>query len=66
MHRDALDTGRDQQHLRVQTCSEQRRGPVLVDDGVDGVEAAVGIARNGNAAASAGDHHHALANEALD
>ena len=56
---DAVDVGQQQQRIGAELVGEQGGREVLVDDGLDAVQGAVGSRRHGNSAAARADHDDA-------
>ncbi len=53
--RGVVDVGGDDEHVGLEGAGEQGGGEVLVDDGLDAAEPAVGLAHHGDAAAAGRD-----------
>src|SRR5579872_272627 len=63
---DLLDGGRDEEEVGVELVGEERRGEVLVDDGGDAFEGALGVAHDRDPPAPGRDHDGAGLDEAPD
>ena len=61
-----VDVGGDHQHVGADLRGEQRGREVLVDDGLDAVQRAVGVADDRDAAAAGADDHVAAVGERPD
>ena len=64
--RDPRHAGRDEQHVGAEVVGEQARREVLVDDGLDADEAAVGLQRDRDAAAARCDDDRARVEQRAD